>query len=35
MRQSEARLRAQNQQRVIEGTWTQHGPLNLSGRINR
>ena len=31
----EARLHdAQNHQRVIEGTWTQHGPLNLSGRIN-
>ena len=30
----EARLReAQNPQREIEGSWTQHG-LNLSGRIN-
>ena len=31
----EARLHAsQSQDRVVEGTWTQHGPLNLSGRIN-
>ena len=31
----EARLHGEQQQeRVVEGTWTQHGPLNLSGRIN-
>ena len=31
----EARLHnAQSQNRLMEGTWTQHGPLNLSGRIN-
>ena len=31
----EARLHAQSQaSRVVEGTWTQHGPLNLSGRLN-
>ena len=31
----EARLHAQSEtSRVVEGTWTQHGPLNLSGRLN-
>ena len=30
----EARLHAQSQASRVEGTWTQHGPLNLSGRLN-
>ena len=32
----EARLHASQgaSARVVEGTWTQHGPLNLSGRLN-
>ena len=33
----EARLHAEQQMthsRVVEGEWTQHGPLNLSGRLN-